>query len=678
MNNTLTLKNVSIPLLGRKVGLPLLNLIQNIKPQVPQHNPVTGCWYYKDSIGVRDGDVQSNCYELDGIDDEIDFGVGLANETLTYTYSGVEQTVTLNASGVLTGFSGKLGNLYLKDGGGNYLHMWHCDENGGTTTWDSVGTAHGTITNITPSTFFATGELGFRSYQNELGYSEGTGLYAGSLIPIALDNQGQPTSVDVLGNTPTYTGRARYNDDITQSWVGSFDGLATYLELTGADLANATSISARIKTTGDWFIDDGSEPGLWSGAGTTITIGKNGLTFLEGEIDYVILTSPNKTYLYDFSTGGGLTVYDREKEVLGDNVADGWNFLNWTTTGTTINVTENSFTSVSAAGRYSPVGTPMLTAGLTYKLKIKGNISSGIMQVYQGASSGTRVAVGNANGGDFEQTIIFTAIDSTEKVILFRNSTSAVLTIESFENLIIYPAISGTITDATGFWQPDDCAEPSNLINGFDLWQKSGEDDIRVPFNTDGESILTDGDAPPETGYTWTYRCVAGKWHNRAESTTRSPEANDLWEADQDMKFLFGTDLNDGDSLVVGVEYIIKSQSTLDFTTVGATDNKVGTRFTSTVTSALGFGDKVTIDDNSQTPRDITHDEMPYDVYELDPKHKIFYNAKPYEKKNKAVYSVEQVEPELSKIYKYQEDPISRDENGDPNLDENGDIIYLT
>jgi hypothetical protein len=54
------------------------------------------------------------------------------------------------------------------------------------------------------------------------------------------------------------------------------------------------------------------------------------------------------------------------------------------------------------------------------------------------------------------------------------------------------------------------------------------------------------------------------------------------------------TNLTSGSSLVVGDMYEIVTQSTLDFTTQGAADNNVGTRFVSTGTGTLGAGDEVT------------------------------------------------------------------------------------
>ena len=54
------------------------------------------------------------------------------------------------------------------------------------------------------------------------------------------------------------------------------------------------------------------------------------------------------------------------------------------------------------------------------------------------------------------------------------------------------------------------------------------------------------------------------------------------------------TNLVATDSLVSGDMYEIVSQNTLDFTTQGAANNNVGTRFVSTGTGTLGAGDEVT------------------------------------------------------------------------------------
>jgi len=95
--------------------------------------------------------------------------------------------------------------------------------------------------------------------------------------------------------------------------------------------------------------------------------------------------------------------------------------------------------------------------------------------------------------------------------------------------------INGTIVDANldDFWDVDEKATPNNLINGFDLWQNDTDGSyIRIPVDTDGNSILTNGDTL--TGYTWISKCFAGKWHNRAESKLLNYESPELYRAEQD------------------------------------------------------------------------------------------------------------------------------------------------
>lgn len=84
------------------------------------------------------------------------------------------------------------------------------------------------------------------------------------------------------------------------------------------------------------------------------------------------------------------------------------------------------------------------------------------------------------------------------------------------------------------FWIKSN-SEPYNLVNGFDLWEHATLNPIRVPFDMNGNSILTDGDTPPETGYTWVSKhnpCSVCEGHNGAESTLTQYEVAELITAD--------------------------------------------------------------------------------------------------------------------------------------------------
>lgn len=83
---------------------------------------------------------------------------------------------------------------------------------------------------------------------------------------------------------------------------------------------------------------------------------------------------------------------------------------------------------------------------------------------------------------------------------------------------------------------------PDNLIDGHDLWQKAGSRDIRISFDVSGNSILTDGDTPPETGYTWTGRYETGAWSNNPESKYIWPKCYEIINSDNALSSPFLTD----------------------------------------------------------------------------------------------------------------------------------------
>lgn len=87
-----------------------------------------------------------------------------------------------------------------------------------------------------------------------------------------------------------------------------------------------------------------------------------------------------------------------------------------------------------------------------------------------------------------------------------------------------------------------DTVRPKNLLIGHDLWQKDGSRDIRIRFDINGNSILTDGDTPPENGYTWTARYEAGAWSNNPESNYIWPKCYATINADSKLSTPYLTD----------------------------------------------------------------------------------------------------------------------------------------
>lgn len=159
----------------------------------------------------------------------------------------------------------------------------------------------------------------------------------------------------------------------------------------------------------------------------------------------------------------------------------------------------------------------------------------------------------------------------------------------------------------------------------------------------------------------------AGAWHNNSENYLEQQAVPALVQADEDIKYWYGVDITT--TITNAVEYIIITQGTFDFTTVGAADNNLGTVFTATGNGTLGTGDLVraTADD---TPRAIYYNDIQSDVYDLYAKHKIFANIEDYKRRGIATYSVEQTD--LETFYNLIDDPYIRDEDGQILLDENG------
>jgi len=127
----------------------------------------------------------------------------------------------IGQTGTSTMSTGKIANVKIYDIAGNLTNSWHCDEDSGDTAYDSVGTAHATI--VDAGAGFFDEDIEFTSYHRKFGYSLNESGYPTDVyIPIKLNNDGTPTSLDIFGNTPTVLGQAKNNIKIVDSNCGNF------------------------------------------------------------------------------------------------------------------------------------------------------------------------------------------------------------------------------------------------------------------------------------------------------------------------------------------------------------------------------------------------------------------------------------------------------------------------
>ena len=111
------------------------------------------------------------------------------------------------------------------------------------------------------------------------------------------------------------------------------------------------------------------------------------------------------------------------------------------------------------------------------------------------------------------------------------------------ENTIIltYPPVNGTISglDANSYALANQ--RPHNLLDGFDLWSEDATPAnlLRMPFDTDGNSIYTDGDTIAD--YTWVARCpqLPKFGDNYPETTILNYPNPNLVKADKPQLFLY-------------------------------------------------------------------------------------------------------------------------------------------
>lgn len=590
-------------------------------------------WELIDSVGTREGEIQpGRYYAPDGVDDTAVAPVSFANETIHYWDGTQEQTLTVPADGRILLPTGEFSNAYREDGSGNLINYWPCGETAGSVMYDARGNQNLTLEGHNPASFFSTG-INHRNMQNEFGYTNDQTL---GLLPVKITASGDPIRQDVLGDSPDFFGRVKYNAKLVGGSVGVFDGIDDYGSIpVRINPSEGVYIAGWIKI--NQYADNGA---LFSSGGYSGSV--QGISSLMTSTGMIRLFISNGTTLTSRSTGYILPL------------------------------NEFVFYEVIWAG----------SASDDLILRIDGQQVYSVVAgtTWSGDSAADISLSGYLNG-------LFGTVNISYSRFMYRNSMKEydIMFSTGAENIAydVAPASNGrqpanctlmNITEAT-FWGTDSESMHYNLFNGFDLWQNDTTDAyLRVPFDNTGNSILTEGDTL--SGYTWVSRNPSGKWHNNAETQIEQYAVPELYSADNPQKYFYGIDLEDGDSLVVGTSYIIKSQSTVDFTTAGATDNYIGNVFTATATLTLGSGDSVRIVNSDGTLRQISHDEIDYVVYEHHPQFITFANAENNKKRRMITYKTARTGDQIDTVLRFINDKVTRDHNRLPLLDNNGDIQY--
>jgi hypothetical protein len=264
-----------------------------------------------DKVGTRSGTVfAGRAWNPDNVNDELKVaGVGASEIsevsaigvdgsiiTLSKSYSAMVHTIDLGGDKI---FNVKLWSQFASptdeekravtiegSGGQSELFAWYkCD--GGISAdiaLDSSGNENHstslTASGCTLSTFHTTDAGVTYSWLNQVGYSDGTGGYAGVQIPRDESN----ITKDVLGNDLQHVGLVKMNSDLKESNCATPDGTNDYAQfnydLTGVSITSyegtATptidTVNDRITLTAGTFynlvLSDGNEFPICEGGGT--------------------------------------------------------------------------------------------------------------------------------------------------------------------------------------------------------------------------------------------------------------------------------------------------------------------------------------------------------------------------------------------------------------------------
>jgi len=276
-------------------------VIQWVVYSKPIYNETSGFWEFQDKVGTRNGVVlESNCLLGDGIA-TIQFPVVLASTSFTYFDGTTDQTgnTDVSAQWVIPN-TVKVGNIRFETVS-PYSNWFLCDEADGFDLFNRVeGGDDASLINASAANW--TTDNDFTSFQNEIGYSEGTG---DQLIPAQVDTTGKLTSKDALGNSLQHRGQVRLNTKVVNSNVYEFDGFNDSILLD-----SSLNLGKNFKIYGRFKFNDVTDLSTITDYDTTSTIRffNGGVTFRINSTSYTIIfgasQSNNVWYNFELTRNG--------------------------------------------------------------------------------------------------------------------------------------------------------------------------------------------------------------------------------------------------------------------------------------------------------------------------------------------------------------------------------------
>jgi len=556
-------------------------VVQRLKTRIIEFSN----WYwFEDSKGVQTRDQkQGYCLLGDGTGD-IDFTVALANTTFDYFNGTTTAQFTTDGSGKWVIPNGTKVNAITLTVTGDITQFYPCHESEGVTVSSAIdtGAIHATLNNFTPAVWDIDNR--FDSRANDYGYTSQIECASAGVTSRVSDVAYGRWSV-ILNKGADVNSLSWFfissTDDIstTDGYVLSLNSLENIRLInrnTGANIILFQTANSYINNLQDykfWIYRD--ETGLFE----VYIMGRTGYP-----IDNVDYESPDltkmelvgtatdniyKTSLYDtFNNQAG----DKAKELrTNDQYIEMSEFTDTTGTyyktiqplkvdksGTTLKEDVNGLIPVQwgrvklnalavnsncleSSGTNEVIQYTDAAYSAITDVEIRYFDGSNWINLSDTVSGGTSVTgLWRLNGTTFElfsdgvnffsgkiSYLICTDVSGNELI----NDTLAVGgdISTSYNRVITYS--DGTLNN---FSLPsnrttDDGAKPSNHIDGFDLWDKAGTK-AYIPFDTNGNSILTDGDTL--TGYTWVSRNPSVTGLNNSETGIENQPTPALFNAD--------------------------------------------------------------------------------------------------------------------------------------------------
>lgn len=285
------------------------------------------------SVPAASGDISSvSAQDESGALIVMSFAFSVDHYDIETPSAGKAWNIKCWATGVTPTDDERTATTLTDSGGQANLFAWYkSDERDGTISYDSSGNANdGTITNATLSSFH--GDQNEYNFFSEFGGTITGGVY----IP----RDESSVTDDVNGDALQYSGRVKYDADLTESHCGDFDGINDYVNCGNSSAMDWTdSLSVSVKAKNDnaaisssstlvaKYSSSGSNREWWFLIGTDekiqLGIGSSNGSTIAGTVKSDAAVLPGQVNTYGFTYDAGAVKFYVNGALVASTVTSG-------------------------------------------------------------------------------------------------------------------------------------------------------------------------------------------------------------------------------------------------------------------------------------------------------------------------------------------------------------------